>query len=202
MAFGLLGDLGKVKRLTAFTRVGCGNNPVHHAALDFYDTAKEQMHAMMDWRRARKIKALTMHADPPVVSGLWSYKYVRPPDALLIRKLIDVSGTEYEWEQGNEERVDGNGQAFNDEYIYCNETDMYALYSILIGEDRYMPGMAQLHALILADSIAMTATGKEGTGMAISAKLHQRMETLCMGLGAKEGYVANEKGENAMTDLF
>jgi len=201
MAFGLLGDLGKVKRLTAFTRVGCGNNPVHHAALDFYDTAKEQMHAMMDWRRARKIKALTMHADPPVVSGLWSYKYVRPPDALLIRKLIDVSGTEYEWDQGNEERV-ANGRTFDDEYLYANATDLYAWYAILIGEDRYMPGMAQLHALVLADSIAMTATGKEGTGMAISAKLHQRMETLCMGLAAQEGYVANEGGEHAMTKLF
>jgi len=201
LAFGFLGDLGKVKRLTAFTRAGCGTNPVHHAALDFYDMAKEQMHAMMDWPRTRKIKALTIHDDDPVLSGLWTYKYVRPPDAFLIRKIIDESGTEYEWDEVNEERIE-NGQTFNDEYIYCNSTDMYAWYSILIGEERYMPGMAQLHALILADSIAMTATGKEGTGMAISAKLHQRMETLCMGLGAKEGYVANEKGENAMTDLF
>lgn len=201
MALGYLGDLTKKKRLTAFTRVAAGDNAVHHALIDFYDTAKEQMHAMMDFKRARKVKPLSVVNATPVLSGKWSYKYARPPDCFILRKIVDISFNEYEWDEVNEERT-ADGQTFNDEYIYCNQGDVYGWYTILIGEDRYMPGMAQLHAMILAEAIAMTATGNAVAAMTATQKLHSRMETLCLGLAAGEGYVENEKGENRLTSLY
>jgi hypothetical protein len=201
MALGHLGDLTKVKRLASFTRAAAGNNTAHNAALDFYDEAKSQMHACVDWARARKVKALSVHADSPVLSGLWTYKYTRPPDCLIFRKVIDDSGTEYEWEPIIEERITGS-QTYNDEYIYCNEPDVLGWYTVLIGEDLYMPGMAELHSLILAQKLAMTVTAKIDVRLALTRELQARVERLCGAMGNKEGYVENEAGSNAYTELM
>jgi hypothetical protein len=201
MAVGHLGDLGITKRMTAFTRAGCGSSTVLHSALDFYESAKRQMHAMMDWARTRKVKALTVHADAPLLDGKWDYKYVRPPDCLVFRKLIDDTGQTYEWDEVNEERIAG-GQTFNDEYIYTNLEDAIGWWTILIEEERYLPGMEELHALILAEKLAMTVTGKTETRLVLASELRGEAARLCKALGATEGYVEGEEGSHELTDKF
>ena len=161
-ALGMLGDVGKARRMRNMTR-GANTLPIHEVAIDFYFAAKEQMHAMMDWKRTRKVKELTLKVDDdgeneaPVLSGKWTYKYVRPPDCLIFRKVLDTDGTEWEYDLVVEESVKstntreaGYGEYYNDEYIYCNVADAIGWYTILIGEERYVPGMGQLHAMILA----------------------------------------------------
>lgn len=202
-ALGHLGDLGKYKRMTSMERTGITHD-IHHVVLDFYDEAKIEMHARLDWRRARKVKALTVSADDPTLSGYWTYKYARPPDCLIFRKVIDESWgpttrttNEYPWEEVNEEE---SGK--NVEYIYANVADALGWYSILIGEERYLPGMAQLHSLLLAEKIAMSVTGRADVKLSVAAELRQRAENLCLALGAQEAYVEKQEGENAVTDCF
>ena len=213
-ALGMLGDVGKARRMRSMSR-GANTLPIHEVAIDFYFAAKEQMHAMMDWKRTRKVKELTLKVDndgeneAPVLSGKWTYKYVRPPDCLIFRKVLDTDGTEWEYDLVVEESVKstntreaGYGEYYNDEYIYCNVADALGWYTILIGEERYVPGMGQLHAMILAQQLAMSTTGKIGVRAGLAQELQVRAERLCMALGAKEGYVEKEEGENEYTEHY
>jgi hypothetical protein len=193
-----LGDLSKFKRMTAFTRTAAGDNTAHHAALDFYESAKKQMHGMMDWRRTRKVAALMVHADAPTLSGKWSYKYVRPADCFIFRKLVDTSATEYEWDEINEATLTN----VNAEYIYANQADALGWYTILVPESQYMAGMEELHSLILAQKLVMTVSAKADLRLALTRELQGRVEDLCMGLGATETYIENERGTNELTDLY
>ncbi len=200
LAAGELGDLAKLKRMTSFTRAGCGSSTALHVAFDFYQASKEQMLAALDWSRSRKIKALTVHADDPLDTK-WAYKYVRPPDCLILRKIIDSEDTEYAWEEMNEERIVGE-TTFNDEYIYTDLDSAYARYTFDLSEVQYNVGMAQLHALYLAEHMAATVVGDNARALLIVQKLQARAERLCLALGAKEGYVADEQGAHELTDCF
>lgn len=200
MALGALGDISKAKRMTSMARTA-NTNPVHHVAIDYYQASKEQMHAMMDWQRTRKVKALTVSTVDPVLVGKWTYKYVRPPDCLIFRKVIDDGKREYEYELVNEESTD-HSALFNDEYIYTSIENAIGWYTILIGEERYMPGMAQLQSLILAQNLAMSVTAKESVRLALASELERRAERLCMALGSHEGYVENESGSHEYTGLY
>jgi len=198
MALGHLGDLSKAKRLTAFTEAAAGNNTAHHAALTFYDASKREMHALYDWPRTRKVQALTVSADAPLLDGTWTYKYARPADALVFRKVLDTDGKEYAFDQVNE--TDGSGH--NVEWIYCNESDVLGWWTILIGEERYMPGMEELHSLILAQKLAMTVTAKIEVRLAFVKELEGRTVRFCKSLAAQEGYVEAERGEHQYTDCY
>jgi len=190
MALGLLGDLTKIKRMTTMERTGLTHD-VHHVAVDFYEVAQREMHAMMDWPRTRKVAELTVSADAPVLDGKWTYKYVRPADAFLFRKMLDTSGNTYEFDQVNEIGSDGR----NTEYIYANLADAIGWWTILIGEERYMPGMEILHSMILAQKLAMTVTAKPAVRMAFVEELKKGMRNYCMSLASQEGYVLNEHGD-------
>lgn len=194
MALGLLGDLTKVKRMTTMTRAGLTHD-IHHVALDFYEPSKIEMHAMMDWARTRKVAALTVSADDPVLDGKWTYKYVRPPGAILFRKVIDTSGIKYEFDEVNEVASDGT----NAEYIYTNVADAIGWWTILIGEERYMPGMDTLHSMILAQKLAMTVTAKPAVRFEFMEELRKNMRDFCMALGSREGWVENEDGDDKKT---
>ena len=196
-ALGQLGDLTIYKRMEVFSRTGCGSSNALSAAFDHYDFAKEQMLGALDWSRARKTKALTVSADDPLVTA-WSYKYARPADCLILRKVIDEDETEYEWEAMREENSVGQ----DIEWIYCNAADVYARYTVDVGEEQYNSGMAQLHALYLAEMIAPTVTGNAAKVLMVTERLRRRAELLCLALGAREGYVEDEKGEHELTDLF
>src|SRR3990167_9314575 len=152
MAVGELGDLTETKRMTAFSRAGCGSSTPLHVALDFYQVSKEEMLAAAPWQGTRKVKALTVHAAAPLLSGLWAYKYTRPGDCLILEAVLDTSGVEYDYEVGNEEDATGKNQR----WIYCNEPDVCGRYILNVGEETYLPGMAQYHALCLAAHIAAT----------------------------------------------
>lgn len=193
-ALGMLGDLTKVKRMTTMNRAGITVD-VHHVAVDFYDSAKIEMHAMMDWQRTRKVRALTVSADAPILDGRWTYKYVRPPDTILFRKVLDTSGNKYEFDEVNEVGSDSK----NTEYIYANVVDAIGWWTILIGEERYMPGMDTLHSMILAQKLAMTVTAKPEVRMAFVQELRADMRNFCMSLGSQEGWVENEDGNDKKT---
>jgi hypothetical protein len=197
MAFGHLGDLGKIKRMSSFSRAGCTQD-THHVALDFYESAKIEMHGMMDWQRTRKVGELTVSDDDPLLSGKWTYKYVRPPDALIFRKVLDSYGAEYEYDQVNEIGADNK----NAEWIYANVEDAIGWWTILIGEERYMPGMDVLHSLILARDLAMTVTAKPEARLALVQELRGDARNFCMSLAAQEGYIENEAGKRELTDLY
>lgn len=199
-ALGMLGDVSGSKRMTTMDRAKV-TQPSHHVILDFYDTAQEEMLAAIEWQRAQKIVTMTVSADDPVLSGLWTYKYVRPPDAVIIRALCDTSGKEYKFQDMAEERIAG-GQKFDDEYIYCNEEDMLCRYTYRLSEARYMPGMAPLHAAYLAEQAAMSVLGNEGKAMLITKRLELRIERLCKAWGGKEKYIENEKGKWGMTSVY
>jgi hypothetical protein len=201
MAAGELGDLSKFKRMTAFTRDGCGSSTALNVAFDFYQAAKEQMLAALDWARARKVKLLTVSADPPGLGGLWEFKYSRPPDCLVLRQVLDSGGLPCAYDIVNEERIE-NSQVFDDEYIYCNEPNALARYSFDLSEARYNVGMAQLHALYLAEHMAATVVGDNTKALIVVNKLQQRAERLCLALGAKEGHVVGERGRNELTDVY
>ena len=94
------------------------------------------------------------------------------------------------------------GDMMVDEYIYCNEVDVLARYTFDVSEARYNVGMAQLHALYLAEHMAATVVGDNAKALIIVQKLQQRAERLCLALGAKEGYVADEAGKNELTDVY
>lgn len=202
MAAGLLGDLGRTKRMTAFTVAGCGGSLPLLAALDFYQEAQDRMLAAKEWSRTTKTVALSVSTDDPLLDGKWSYKYTRPPDALIIRGILDSSGNEYEWDDMAEQRIAG-GETFNDEYIYANIADALCRYTFRVGPDRYLPGMGLLHARYLAESMAMSVTAKMADAVLLSREIERRYERLCKALGAKEGYVAEEKGdETLLVDFF
>jgi hypothetical protein len=200
-AAGELGDLGKTKRMTAFTRAGCGSSNVLNAAYDFYSMAKEQMLGAFDWSRARKVKALTaVDADP--VMTQWAYKFARPSDCLILRKVLDDSGMEYEFDEVNEERI-ADETTYNDEYIYTNVEATIIRYTFDVAEERYNVGMAQLHALYLAEHIAPTVVGDNAKATIIVQKLQAREERICKALGSLEGYVEDEDGaDNLVVDSF
>lgn len=186
MAVGELGDLSTLKRMTAFTRAGCGSSTALNVAFDFYQPSKEQMLAAMDWSRSRRVKSLGAEiATDGLLSDKWSYRYARPADCLILRKVIDSSGNEYKWEE-----VDEGGS----EYIYCDVADALIRYAFDVSEARYNVGMAQLHALYLAEHIAPTVVGDNAKALLIVQKLQARAERLCLELGSKEGYVENEDG--------
>ncbi len=193
MACGELGDLAKIKRMTAFSRAGCGSSTALNVAFDFYQATKEQMLAALDWSRARRVLALSEIATDGLLSDVWSYRYARPADCLILRKIIDSSGTEYPWEE-----VDEGGT----EYIYCDVADALARYTFDLSEGRYNVGMAQLNALYLAEHVAPTVVGDNAKALIVVQKLQARAERLCLGLGAKEGYVEDEDGKHELTDLY
>lgn len=198
MALGHLGDSGKLKRMTTFSRDGC-TNAVLHAAYDFYTEAKKEMHAVMDWQRTRKIVALTQSSDDPILDEKWTYKYVRPADCLILRKVIDEQGNSYAYDEVNE--ISSAQANLNDEYIYTNVDDAIAWYTILIGEERYLPGMARLHAMFLARDLTMQATGNVKLLVTFD-QMQEKIRQYCMALGATEGYVEQEDGERTVTDCY
>ena len=202
MSVGLLGDLGKTKRMTAFSVAGCGGSLPLITALDFYQEAQDRMLAAQEWSRTTKTVALSVSTEDPLLDGKWTYKYTRPPDALIIRAVLDDTGTEYEWDDMAEQRIAG-GQTFNDEYIYANVEDALCKYTFRVGPDRYLPGMGLLHARYLAESICMSVTAKVADAVLLSREIERRYERLCKALGAKEGYVAEERGdEKLLVDFF
>lgn len=197
MCVGELGDLTEKKRMTAFSRSGCGNSTALHVAYDFYQPSKEEMLAAAAWQGTRKVKALTVSADDPVLSGKWTYKYVRPPDCLLLLAVTDTSGNEYDYELVNEEDAAGK----NVRWIYCNEADMLARYVLDVGEETYLPGMAQYHALCLAAHVAATAV-RDKANAAIFLRTVDQRKREALALGLKETYIPNERGSRAYTDLY
>jgi hypothetical protein len=56
----------------------------------WYDFARLQVLESHDWSFARKIVTLAAHAD--AVSGLWSYRYQRPADCVVIRTIVNPLG--------------------------------------------------------------------------------------------------------------
>lgn len=185
MAVGELGDLTTLKRATAFSREGCGSSTALNVAFDFYAAAKEQMLAAMDWSRSRRVKSLGTALGDGLLSDKWSYRYARPADCLILRKVIDSSGNEYKWDEVDEAGV---------ECIYCDVSDALIRYAFDVSEARYNVGMAQLHALYLAEHVAPTVVGDNAKALLIVQKLQARAERLCLELGSKEGYVENEDG--------
>ena len=198
MAIGHLGELTQVSRMTSMLRTSARGN-VQHAILDFYNESKRQMLAYMEWPRTNKVIALTVSDDAPLLSGRWNYKYVRPADCVIIRKIIDTSGNEYKWGEGHEAR---EGTVYNDEWIYTNVADALIEYTFLIGEERYVAGMAMLQSMLLAEMVAMTATGDAKTALLFTQKLHTRIEQIAQAHGAKEGYVEEEHGSKNVTGVF
>lgn len=198
MALGHLGDLSEGKRLASFSRAAA-STPAQHACLDFYDEAKRQMLAYLEWSCSTKALALTVSDDTPVLSGQWSYKYARPSDCLILRKIIDTSGREYAWDRVHEARA---GTAYNDDYICTNLADAVAKYTIMVGENEYLPGMALMHSMFLAEMIAMTVAADEKKALMVTQKLQLRVERLAAALGATEGYVKDEHGNANVTGAF
>jgi len=197
MALGLVGDLGKVKRMTAFTRTGCGSSTILNVLFDFYEAAKKRMIAARKWQGSRKFKALTASDDDPLMDGKWGYKYARPADCWILEKVCDDSENEYEYEVVVEENASGQ----NVRWIYANEADLYAKYAIDMAEEDYLPGMGMLHALYLAEAGVSAAISDPAKAAAIRADLVKR-EPAMMAAALKENYVANETGANELTDLY
>jgi hypothetical protein len=197
LAMALCGDLSKTNRMTAFTRAACGNNMVLHVAFDFYESAKGRMLAAKPWQGTRKRKALTVSADDPLIDGKWAYKYVRPPDCLILEKVVDTNDAEYPYEVAIEE--DANLK--NVRWVYCNEADVYAKYIVAVGEETYLPGMERLHALYLAEDIISTVISDPVKAALMMDRLRKRT-TEFMAEGLKEGYVENEQGQRQYVDLY
>jgi len=199
MAVGLLAELAEHRRLTAFTRAAAGDSTILHAALDFYEESKLELLSLRKWHCARKLKALTVSDDDPVLSGKWTYKYARPADCLILHKITDVNDTDdIAWDRMAEERT---GTVYTDDWILTNHADAYAVYTFNVGEERYLPGMATLHSLLLMRMLAMTITSKERSKIIALQEFEQRKNEL-IGQAVSEGYVANEKGKRDYTGLY
>ena len=199
MAVGLMGELAPHRRLTAFTRAGASDSIILNAALDFYEESKRELMSLRPWRCATKIKALTVSADDPVLDGKWTYKYARPADCLLLQRITDTDGQEdVSWERMAEER---SGTVYTDDWILTNLVDAYAIYTFNVGEERYLPGMAILHSLLLLRMLAMTINAKEQSKILALQEFEQRKNQL-IGNIMREGYVENEKGSREYTGNF
>jgi hypothetical protein len=198
MAIGHLGEITEARRLTSMSRSAASGN-AQHACLDFYEESKRQMLAFMQWECCNKVAKLTVSDDDPTLNGQWAYKYTRPADCLILRKIIDSSGNEYPWTRMNEAR---EGTAYNDDWIYTNLEDALALYTFRVGEEKYLPGMALLQSVLLAEMIAMTIVADAKKALMITQKLQLRVERLAQALGATEGYVEEEGGSKDVTGVF
>tara|TARA_R110000851_G_scaffold157194_4_gene300004 strand:+ start:12811 stop:13419 length:609 start_codon:yes stop_codon:yes gene_type:complete len=56
----------------------------------WYDFARLQVLETHDWSFARKVVTLAAHSDAP--SGLWTYRYQRPADCVVVRTVLNPFG--------------------------------------------------------------------------------------------------------------
>lgn len=198
MALGNLGDLTQAKRLSSFSRSAATTN-AQHACLDFYDEAKREMLGMMEWECAKKVVAMTVSDDAPLLNGKWTYKYTKPADCLILRAVIDTAAKVYEWEEIHEQR---SGSVYNDQWICTNVIDAIARYTINVGENEYLPGMATLHSMILARMIAMTVKADTKVRLAFVQEMRLETRKTAQAIGGKEGYVPDEKGTTKISEVY
>ena len=123
----------------------------------WYDFARQQCLAALDWNFARKRATLTTDADDPP-SFDWNFRYQFPVDALAIRKLVNpVSKTDdavpFELE---------TNEAGTTKTIVTDMEDAIAVYTFdLTNTAMFSPLFVNAFSFLLAHYIALTLTGKK-----------------------------------------
>jgi hypothetical protein len=196
MAFGELGD--KTRRMTSFDTP---THPYEQAAVDFYPQALEEALTKMDWPCARKRVVLTVSVDAPL-DETYEYKYTRPTDAVVVRKVTDEYNSVSEFLECTEERTVGE-TVYNDRWLYSSLENAHCVYTFRLDDPAaYSPGLTRWLVILLAEKIALAVTGQPAIKEAITRRLVAYEEANCKALGGKEGYVADEDGVALYTDLF
>lgn len=187
MALAKLGD--KPRRISDYT-LDEGVNA--QWCRDFYDLARNEVIARCDFACVRKTAELTQSAEDPDVTA-WTYKYERPDDCVVFRKMTDEGGNEYEFY----EMTDSDGR-----FLYANVDDAWGVYSFLNDDPTtYSPGLIEMIYWSLAEKLALPVTGKASIQQAMFMGL-DRADRVGRAKDGVEHYIEQPEGNTKWTDGY
>lgn len=122
----------------------------------WYDFARLQVLESHDWSFARKVVTLALHDD--AASGLWTYRYQRPADCVIIRTLVNPLGRSMDAVPFQLENSD-NGET---ETILTDLEDATCRYTFnASAPNLFQPGFIQSLSYLLAHYAAMPLTNSQ-----------------------------------------
>ena len=177
-----LGD--KSRRITSLTG---SVTPLAQVFIDNWDECRDKTIARYDWPCMRKVDELTVSDDDPTITK-WVYKYARPSDCVIFRKVIDEGGVQYEHKEMTEDTT---------QWIYSNLADAFAVYSFNNDDpDTYSVGFRQLMIAHLTAAVALYVTSDPEIARLMELKLTQISERKAQAADAVETYVEMPQGED------
>jgi hypothetical protein len=192
MALARLGD-----RSQRVTSIFPATTTIEQWCADVYEPTLVMAISRLDWPCFRKLFALSVSSEDPALTG-WSYKYTRPADCLVFRRVVDANENSYDFK----EMTEWSGGE-NTAYIYTNIEDAYGVYSYNNQDaNSYSPGFVWLHSAMIAQVLAMPLTGKPQIAEALQMQILRFIEREAKAAGGLEHYIEDEKGTDDWLDAI